>query len=335
MDLHGKAVVVIGATTGFGHQFVIKCASKGMTVFAACNSPNGVQKVVQATSHLSGFVHAHSLDLSSTDSVEKFFRQVINQLPPGTGIHALVNNAGIIRAGADDWLAMEDYEHVLRVNLLGLIQITKLFKEHIKLAKGRILFCSSICGRIAFPYYGPYTVSKFAMEGYCDTIRRELSPFGVKVAVVEPGYFRTPITNPDHIPNEMEKSFNKSSQYIKEQYGHNFILKNKEIAKNHLSSKANSPRVDWVVDVYFHACTAIFPRKRYVVGIDANYVVIPISRLPTEIQDLIFWLNSIILKNPLPKILHNGGCLNAKMVHRWIKSANGFVAYLEGEEKER
>jgi len=48
----------------------------------------------------------------------------------------------------------------------------------------------------------------------------------------------------------MEKSFNKSSQYIKEQYGHNFILKNKEIAKNHLSSKANSPRVDWVVDVY-------------------------------------------------------------------------------------
>uniref|UniRef100_A0A915P7X7 Uncharacterized protein n=1 Tax=Meloidogyne floridensis TaxID=298350 RepID=A0A915P7X7_9BILA len=277
MDLHGKAVVVIGATTGFGHQFVIKCASKGMTVFAACNSPN----------------------------------VLINQLPPGTGIHALVNNAGIIRAGADDWLAMEDYEHVLRVNLLGLIQITKLFKEHIKLAKGRILFCSSICGRIAFPYYGPYTVSKFAMEGYCDTIRRELSPFGVKVAVVEPGYFRTPITNPDHIPNEMEKSFNKSSQYIKEQYGHNFILKNKEIAKNHLSSKANSPRVDWVVDV-----------------------VIPISRLPTEIQDLIFWLNSIILKNPLPKILHNGGCLNAKMVHRWIKSANGFVAYLEGEEKE-
>uniref|UniRef100_A0A914L1K6 Uncharacterized protein n=1 Tax=Meloidogyne incognita TaxID=6306 RepID=A0A914L1K6_MELIC len=63
-------------------------------------------------------------------------------------------------------------------------------------------------------------------------------------------------------------------------------------------------------------------------------MLIPISRLPTEIQDLIFWLNSIILKNPLPKILHNGGCLNAKMVHRWIKSANGFVAYLEGEEKE-
>ncbi|KAL7076006.1 hypothetical protein ACQ4LE_004264 [Meloidogyne hapla] len=334
MDLQGKAVVVIGATTGFGHQFVIKCASKGMTVFAACNSPNGVQKVVQATSHLSGFVHAHSLDLSSTESIERFFRQVINQLPPGTGIHALINNAGIIRAGADDWLAMEDYEHVLRVNLLGLIQITKLFKEHIKLAKGRIIFCSSICGRLAFPYYGPYTVSKFAMEGYCDTIRRELSPFGVKVAVVEPGYFRTPITNPDHIPSEMEKSFNKSSQYIKDQYGQNFIQKTKGIAKNHLSSAANSPHVEWVIDVYFHACTALFPRKRYVVGIDANFVVIPISRLPTELQDLAFWLNSLILKNPIPKILHNGGCLNAKMVHRWIKNSNGFVAYLEGEEKE-
>ncbi|KAF7636060.1 hypothetical protein Mgra_00004508 [Meloidogyne graminicola] len=335
LDLQGKVVVVIGATTGFGHQFVIKCAQKGMTVFAACNSPNGVQKVLQATSQLPGFVHAFSLDLSSTESIEKFFRQVINQIPPGNGIFSLVNNAGIIKAGADDWLNLEDYEYVLKINLFGLIQITKLFKEHIKLSKGRIIFCSSICGRLAFPYYGPYTVSKFAMEGYCDTIRRELSPFGVKVVVVEPGYFRTQITNPDHIPSEMEKSFNKSSQYIKEQYGNYFIQKTKEIAKNHLSSAANSPHVEWVINVYFHACTAIFPRKRYVVGIDANYVVIPISRLPTELQDLAFWLNSLILKNPIPKILLNKGCLNAKHVHRFIKNTNGFVSYLEGEEKEK
>ena len=94
-----------------------------------------MQKVRESTASLPGIVHAHQLDLASKESVERFFQFVTERLPPGAGVHALCNNAGIIRAGPDDWLTLEDYEEVFRVNMFGLIHVTKKFKEHIKLAK--------------------------------------------------------------------------------------------------------------------------------------------------------------------------------------------------------
>jgi NAD(P)-dependent dehydrogenase (short-subunit alcohol dehydrogenase family) len=72
---------------------------------------------MDSTAALAGTVHAHQLDLASKESVEQFFQFVKERLPPGAGLNALVNNAGIIRAGADDWLTMEDYEIVFRVNV--------------------------------------------------------------------------------------------------------------------------------------------------------------------------------------------------------------------------
>ena len=108
-------------------------------------------------------------------------------------------------------------------------------------------------------------MSKFAMEGYCDTIRfvnllekrnnhlhpirRELQCFGVHVAIVEPGYFRTPITDPNHIPSTMERSFRQAPLHIREQYGEEFLQKCMQLAHDHLASAANSTHVEWVIDV--------------------------------------------------------------------------------------
>uniref|UniRef100_A0A914GPN6 Uncharacterized protein n=1 Tax=Globodera rostochiensis TaxID=31243 RepID=A0A914GPN6_GLORO len=305
-NLRGRCVVCIGSTTGFGHEFVLRCAQEGMTVFAGCNSPKGVQMLKEKCANLPGIVHPFNIDLASKESIERAFEFVSERLPPGAGIHCVMNNAGIVRMGSDDWLTVEDYEYVFRINLFGLIHLTKKFKEHVKLAKGRIVFCSSICGRFAFPLYGPYNVSKFAMEAYCDTIRRELAPFGVHVAIVEPGYFRTPMTTPENVPSSFERSYRQAPAHIREQYGEEFLQKIKKIAHDHLSSPANSPHVEWVTDVYFHAATAHFPKKRYVVGLDANLVVMPIARLPAEVQDFLLWIVGLLQGQPVPAALHGG-----------------------------
>jgi NAD(P)-dependent dehydrogenase (short-subunit alcohol dehydrogenase family) len=73
--------------------------------------------VLDSTSSFAGTVHAHQLDLASRQSVEAFFQFVNAKIGDGQGIDALVNNAGIIRAGPDDWLTLEDYETVFRVNV--------------------------------------------------------------------------------------------------------------------------------------------------------------------------------------------------------------------------
>jgi len=200
-----KVIVCIGSSTGFGNAFVLRCVSEGMIVFAGCRSPSGVADLIEACAGLPGRVLPFPLDVTSEESLNAFVDFVqanLHPLHPHHGIDALVNNAGVGRLGQDEWLSAEDYDAVWRVNTLGTIKATHAFYPLLKKGRGRIVFVSSICGRVALPAFGPYTVSKFATEAYADTVRRELAPFGVRVSVMEPGFFRTPLTTPGHVTGE-------------------------------------------------------------------------------------------------------------------------------------
>ncbi len=91
-----------------------------------------------------------------------------------TGLWGLVNNAGaMLNNGPDDWLCVDDYRKTLDVNALGVVRVTHAFRPLVKkgIKRGRIVTAASIAGRLPFAAAGPYTVSKFAVNAYCDVLR--------------------------------------------------------------------------------------------------------------------------------------------------------------------
>lgn len=158
------------------------------------------------------------------------------------GLWALVNNAGIVGGNVawDDWLRPEDYEDTWQVNAMGVIRVTHAFKGLVKAEKGRIISTASVCGRIALPALGPYSVSKFALEAYCDTLRVEMHLFDVKVIILEPGFYnvlsffscismrinillKTPLTNVERNKEMLGRVWSRLPEALKNEYGEAFF----------------------------------------------------------------------------------------------------------------
>jgi len=125
--------------------------------------------------------------------------KIVEEALAGATLFGLVNNAGIAVPGPLLYLKVEDFRHQLAVNLTGQLIVTQAFapllgadREH-KGAPGRIVMISSVGGKNALPFVGPYAASKFALEGLSESLRRELIVFGIDVIVVAPGAVATPI----------------------------------------------------------------------------------------------------------------------------------------------
>lgn len=101
-------------------------------------------------------------------------------------LDAVVNNAGIVVDGPVEAVALEDLRRQLEVNVVGQAAVTQAVLPRIRASRGRIVFVSSLSGRIATPFMGAHSASKFAIEGLADALRIELRPWGIKVILVEP-----------------------------------------------------------------------------------------------------------------------------------------------------
>uniref|UniRef100_A0A452HJH3 Retinol dehydrogenase 16 n=1 Tax=Gopherus agassizii TaxID=38772 RepID=A0A452HJH3_9SAUR len=186
----------------------------------------------------------------------------LKELP---GLWGLVNNAGVaLPLVPNEWLTKDDFVRVLDVNLIGLIEVTLSFLPLVKRARGRVVNMASILGRLAF-YGGGYCPSKYGVEAFSDSLRRELRPFGMKIAIVEPGYFRTPISD---MQWERLPSAGRMHALTRE------ILTTKPSTNLYL-----------VTDCMEHALTSCHPRTRYSGGWDAQFFYIPLSYLPTALAD--------------------------------------------------
>ncbi|KAK0404710.1 hypothetical protein QR680_017590 [Steinernema hermaphroditum] len=286
-DYRSKAVLITGCDSGFGRMFALKCLAEGMPVFTAFLTEAGRIDLVDSAKLLPGRLHAFQMDVTSAESVKKGKNFVEEQSQPYKGLFGIVNNAGVASNTAlDDWLTLEDYQRVVEVNTFGAIRVTQTFKDLVKRTRGRIVTTASICGRIGLPGMGPYAVSKHAIEGYCDVIRNELANFGVKVSIVEPGFFRTPMTDSRRVTAQIGRVWEKTTPKIREEYGDKFFRSFQERAE--------------VVDAYFHALTALHPRGRYHVGWDALLLFIPLSFLPAEVQTFLITSVQKLQKFPTP-----------------------------------
>lgn len=190
-----RAVVVTGASTGIGRAAVSKCVSEGSHVFASVRKQGDADGL---TAEFGEGVTPLLFDVADEAAVRAGASQVAQALG-NRKLFGLVNNAGIAVPGPLLHLDTDELRRQFEINLFGVHTVTRAFadllgadRERIG-APGRIVMISSVGGQNGAPFVGPYAASKFAIEGYSQSLRRELMLFGVDVIVIGPGAIATPI----------------------------------------------------------------------------------------------------------------------------------------------
>jgi NAD(P)-dependent dehydrogenase (short-subunit alcohol dehydrogenase family) len=180
-----KWVLVTGASTGIGRAVTEFLAAHDFCVYAGARKKGDLDSLAQIEN-----VVSIRLDVTIPEEVSAALDFVKAR---GTGLYALVNNAGNVVAGPLMDIPTADLNTQFEVNLYGVHRVTRTFFPLILESKGRIIMVSSNAGFFAAPFFGPYNASKFAVEGYSDSLRRELLLYDVKVIIIQPGSINTPI----------------------------------------------------------------------------------------------------------------------------------------------
>jgi NAD(P)-dependent dehydrogenase (short-subunit alcohol dehydrogenase family) len=265
-------IVVTGASTGIGEATAHHLAGLGFNVFA------GVRKDADGERIAGQRIEPLKIDVTDQASVDAAV-VTVTQAAGNTGLTALVNNAGIAVAAPLEFIDIGQFERQLDVNVTGVLRATQGFMPLIRQARGRIVNISSIGGRVAIPLVGPYAASKFAVEGLSDSLRRELRPWNIKVALIEPGAVATPIW--DKSLDESQAMIDQAPPEMLERYGEIVEAITKESRKN--ATDGVPPRE--VAEAVAHAITAAKPKTRYLVGRDAKMRG-PIAKvMPDRVMD--------------------------------------------------
>ncbi|XP_076776658.1 retinol dehydrogenase 16 [Arvicanthis niloticus] len=285
--LHDKYVFITGCDSGFGNLLARQLDRRGMKVLAACLTEKGAEQLRSRTSER---LETVILDATKTESILAA-TQWVKEHVGNRGLWGLVNNAGIsLPSGPNEWLSKQDFATVLDVNLLGMIEVTLSMLPLVRKARGRVVNVSSIVGRVSF-FGGGYSISKYGVEAFSDSLRRELSYFGVKVAIIEPGFFLTEVTSSARLSSNIQMMWNQTSSEIREIYGEKYLATYLK-RLNRLEQRCNKD-LSLVTDCMEHALTACHPRTRYSAGWDAKLFYLPLSYLPTSLVDALHYWTSL------------------------------------------
>ncbi|XP_054663286.1 retinol dehydrogenase 16-like [Grus americana] len=280
--LSEKYVLITGCDSGFGNLLARQLDARGLRVLAACLTETGAVQLRAATSPR---LQTVLLDVTSSQSIAAATAWVRERVGD-RGLWGLVNNAGIaVPTAPNEWLTKDDFVKVLNVNLVGLIEVTLSLLPLVKQARGRVVNVASVMGRISF-FGGGYCISKFGVEAFSDSLRLEMRSFGVKVSMIEPGYFKTVITSTENLEKNFLSLWEKVPEETKASYGENY-LKEFLLALRKMQKRCNS-NLTLVTGCMEHALTSCYPRTRYSAGWDAKLLYIPLSYLPSALTDTIF-----------------------------------------------
>lgn len=195
------------------------------------------------------------------------------------GLDGLVNNAGIAVLSPLETVPLEDFRRQIEVNLTGQVAVTQAVLPFVRRAAGRVVFVSSIGGRMALPFGAPYHAAKFGVEAVADCLRLELRPWKIDVSVIEPGSIDTPIwERGEKIADEVAS---RAPAAQEELYGQ--TIERFRAAVRRTAERGIAP--EKVADAVTHALTARRPRTRYLVGADARGQMLARRLLPDRAFD--------------------------------------------------
>lgn len=183
-----KKIILTGASGGFGKLTALTLLKQGHQVVATMRSPKGRNKEVANELENAGAIIIE-MDVTDTESVNKGIEQAINKMG---GLDVVVNNAGRGVSGMQEHFTPEDFQKLLEVNVVGVQRVNRATLPFLRnQGHGLLIHISSLLGRIALPFYGPYQATKWAVEAMAENYRVELSGFGVQSTIIEPGGYPT------------------------------------------------------------------------------------------------------------------------------------------------
>lgn len=267
-----KSILITGASTGIGRHLAETLAEKGYHVYAGARK----DKDLAALDAIDN-VTAVKLDVTSQDQVDAVVAMIQEK---GTGLYAIVNNAGVGGGGPVVDTPIEDQSFVYAVNVEGVYRTTKAFAPMVMESKGRIVTTGSIAGTLsAFPGFSAYSGSKHWIEAYTDALATEMEPHGVVVSVVEPGNYKSNIRR-SSVSREFEQAKAAGGEVTEE-----MKAAYEATAKRELSYK----EPDEVSDAFLHALFDDKPLRRYMVVPNEDEQGITIRTKVNELVQLNQW----------------------------------------------
>jgi NAD(P)-dependent dehydrogenase (short-subunit alcohol dehydrogenase family) len=264
------AVLISGASRGIGRATALRLARAGWDVYATVRrSEDGEELRAEAGERL----HVLEVDVASDEQIDA----LADELPER--LDAIVNNAGIVVSGPLESLSADDLREQFEVNVVGAVALTNLVLPKLRASRGRIVFVSSLSGRISTPMTGAYNASKFAIEAIADAWRLELRRWGVRVVLIEPAMTDTDLWR--KAPEALEDGEAGMSAAHRELYADHLAGMRKAIPRIQKMAKP----VDTVTAAIERALTAPRPRARYLVGADVQVQAALNAVTPTRLKD--------------------------------------------------
>jgi NAD(P)-dependent dehydrogenase (short-subunit alcohol dehydrogenase family) len=273
-----KNIIITGSSNGFGLKAAKDFADKGFQVYATMRNPNGKNAGAKAELEThSTQIKVVDMDVTNDASVKE---AMANILAEAGKVDILINNAGIMYLGITEAFSVEQAKFQMETNYFGAIRVMQAILPSMRKAgAGLIINTSSLVGRMSPPFFGTYTATKHALEGYSQALRYEVSPFGVDIVLVEPGPFGTGLLASGQAPahSEVLASYGDLAG-VPAAMGDNFAQ---------MLQSENAPDPQWVVDAYLKLADLPFGSRptRTVVGI--TWGTDKINELTQPIQDRI------------------------------------------------
>jgi NAD(P)-dependent dehydrogenase (short-subunit alcohol dehydrogenase family) len=269
-----RVVLVTGGSSGIGRATALLLDRSGFQVFASVRKrEHGEELRQQASERLTPIL----LDVTDPHSIEAAARSVADALG-GRGLAGLVNNAGIDIAGSLEKAPLTEVRLQFEVNVIGLLEVTQAFLPLLRRSKGRIVNIGSVLGRLAIPFMGAYSATKFALEGLTDALRIELRPWGIQVSLIEPGTVATPLWSRTQFLAGMNEVRDDSTAKLYAKANAAAYAAFTKFGQSGISPERVAAKV-------FEALTILNPKPRYLVGREARALSLLAALVPDRLRD--------------------------------------------------
>ena len=260
-----KVALVTGASSGIGAATARRLRAAGYLVYAGARRVERMQQLAEAG------IRVRLLDVTNDSSMTVVIDEVVAD---GGRIDVLINNAGYGSYGSVEDVPLAEARYQLEVNLVGMARLTQLVLPRMRAAgTGKIVNVSSMGGHFGEPLGAWYHASKFAVEGFSDSLRLELHEFGIDVIVIEPGAIRTEWGGG---AVESAERFSGNSVYGPQ-------VRAMRALYSHAERRGSQPEI--VADVILKAITADRPRARYAVPFTAKAIIAAMNLVPDRLMD--------------------------------------------------
>jgi NAD(P)-dependent dehydrogenase (short-subunit alcohol dehydrogenase family) len=261
-------VLVTGASSGIGRRIAERLAGEGFFVYAGARKAEDIAEL-SAIRNVQGV----RLDVTSPGDIAAAVETVRRA---GRGLYGVVNNAGVAVVAPLIDVEEKELQNLFDVNVYGPYRVTRAFAPLLIESKGRVVTISSISGILSGPFFGPYSMSKHAIEAYGDALAAEMARFGMKVSLIEPGNYRSDIGR--NTMTQAEAALTRLTGTPFEPQARNMVTA--------MGGYDNYPEPHDVAQAALHALSDPNPKMRYMVVPAARQAEVTIRKAIEELVQL-------------------------------------------------